>query len=379
MVIILKYEEFLEDSNVNNFSMDYYNAKAAHCIHLHEGIEKRVAFALIKKEAIINILNYKKKVVDDWREQLIKNKHTSSLPSEEFEYINLNISSDFALEMLINEFFSHIHSIFDLVAFLLNETVLQRSIKKTEGVSYNKVIEELENNKQHLDLLEILQGIKDNDWYKYIDDFNNLAKHRYLANIESTSYLDTSEIVVNISEFERKGKHEEEEAFDVIYICFDEVLIFLNGVFSYIKKELPNINFEDRYHREDMYYKAQISTAPGSSGANAFLITGSKTYKKDDELYISIVTIDDELNRVKLNDENHVVRVFLKNRREDDLPYAYAEHVPTYKLRSRYDYIKYKVKTSSEIEKVMILDFFEPKKIYGNRLTDDINLIVNNK
>ncbi len=44
----------------------------------------------------------------------------------------------------------------------------------------------------------------ENDWYKYIDDFNNLAKHRYLANIKSISYLDTNEIVLTIPEFERK-------------------------------------------------------------------------------------------------------------------------------------------------------------------------------
>lgn len=370
-MIILNYDEFLECSNVNDFSMNYYKAKVAHCIHLHEGIEKRVAFALIKKEAISNILEYKKEAVDDWKQQLIKNKYASSLPSEKFEYIKLDVSSDFVLEMLVNEFFSHIHSLFDLVAFLLNETVLKCNIKNLQRVSYKNVIEQLEESNQYPRLLETLKKIENNDWYKYIDDFNNLAKHRYLTNITSTSYLDTGEIVVNISDFERKEKHGEEEAFDIIYICFDEVLIFLNDVLSHIKQELHNINFENRYHREDMYYRVQIRAESGASGANAFLITGIKTYEKEDELYINIVTIDDELNKVTLNDENRVARVFLKNKREDDLPYAYAERVPEYKPRSRYDYIKYKVKTSNAIEKDMIVDFFEDKKIYGNRLSDE--------
>ncbi len=52
----------------------------------------------------------------------------------------------------------------------------------------------------------------------------------------------------------KEKKHEEEEAFDIIYICFDEILIFLNDSFSYIGEELPNINFQDRYHRDSMYY-----------------------------------------------------------------------------------------------------------------------------
>ena len=79
-------------------------------------------------------------------------------------------------------------------------------------------------------------------------------------------------------------------------------------------------------------------------------------------MYISIATIDDKLNKVKLNDENRIIRVFLKNSREDDLPYAYVEQVPTYKPRSRYDYTIYKVKISSKIEKDMVLDFLNLKR-----------------
>lgn len=373
---LLTYKEFLENCNVLNYSIDYYNSKVVHCIKLHESIEKRVAFSSIKKDAIQNILEQKKEAVDGWREQLIRDKSISNGPVEKFQYININISSDFTLEMLINEFFSHIHSIFDLVAFLINETILQRSIKSLNGVSYHKVIERLGNDNQHQELLKILEDIKKSDWYKYIDDFNNLAKHRYLANITSASYLDTGEIMVKISEFERKEKHEEIEAFDVIYICFDEVLMFLRDVFQYVKQGLPNINFNDRYHRDDMYYKIQMSDDPSTRGANAFLITGNNTYKQDDELYINIATKDKDSNKIKISDRNHALRVFLKNNREDELPYAAAEHVSDYKLRSLQDYTKYRVRISTDIKKDMALDFFEPKVVHGSRLTDDITLLT---
>lgn len=378
-MIILNYDKFIENSNVNDFSLDYYNAKAVHCIHLHQGIEKKVKFALIKKEAVKNILDYKSGVVNDWKQDLIKNKQASNFPSEEFEYLNIDISSELTLEMLVNEFFSHIHSLFDLIAFLINETLLECSIKNIQRVSYNNVVRELENNKRYPKLLAILKEVNDNDWYKYIDDFNNLAKHRYLTDINSISYLDTGEIKVNISEIERKERHEEGEAFDIIYICFDEVLIFLNKVFMYIKQELPNINFENRYNRDSLYYKAQLSFEPGTSGANAFLITGSKTYGEDDELFINLSTIDDDTSKVKLINRNNLRCVFLKHNLEDDIPYAYAELEPEYKLRTRYDYTKYKVKTSNEIKMEMAIDFFKPKTIYGDRIIENTILIVNDK
>lgn len=201
---ILTYSEFLESYNVDYYSVDYYNAKTVHCIKLHESIEKKLAFSSIKKKAIQNILKHKKEVVDSWVGQLPKNNSILNGPIEEFKYTDINVSSDFTLEMLINEFFSHIHSIFDLTAFLINETVLQCSIKNVGRVSYANVIRKLEENSQHSELLNILNNIQGDGWYKYIDDFNNLTKHRYLTDITSSSYLDTGEILVKISEFERK-------------------------------------------------------------------------------------------------------------------------------------------------------------------------------
>lgn len=371
----MSYDKFIESSNVVDYAVDYYNAKAAHCIKLHESIEKRVAFSLIKKDAIENILKYKKKELDDWREDLIKSRSTAYGPAEKFNYVDINISSDFTLEMLINEFFSHIHSIFDLVAFLINETILKCGIKKVSSVTYRNVMNKLKESDSNLELIQILDSITDSDWYKYIDEFNNLAKHRYLTDITSSSYLDTGEIRVKISEFERKEKHEEIEAFDVVYICFDEVLIFLNKVFKYIKSEIPKITFEDRYNRDDMYYKIQMSSDSSSRGASAFLITGEKTYKANDELYIGIAFKDEENGRIKIADKNNAYRVFLKHNKDDNYPYAIAEQDSNYKQRSRQSYMKYKVKMSDDIERDMIVDFFEPKIAHGNIMTDEIILI----
>lgn len=371
----MTYNEFLERYNVDHYSVGYYNAKVVHCIKLHESIERKVAFSLIKKNAIKNILKHKKEVVDNWRGQLIKNESIMNGSVEEFKYTDINISSDFTLEMLINEFFSHMHSIFDLTAFLINEAVLQCSIKNVSGVSYANVIRKLGENNQHSELLNNLSGIQGEDWYEYIDDFNNLAKHRYLTDMTSLSYLDTGEIMVKISEFERKKIHEEVDAFDIIDTCFNEMLNFLSDVFKYIKVELPNIVFENRYHRDDMYYKIQMSSDSSSRGASAFLMTGEKTYKNDDELYIGIAFKDEKSGRIKIADKNHACRVFLKHNKEDNHPYAIAEQDSNYKQRSKQSYMKYKVKLSDDIERDMAVDFFEPKIAHGNIITDEIILV----
>lgn len=165
------------------------------------------------------------------------------------------------------------------------------------------------------------------------------------------------------------------DAFDIVDTCFDETLNFLGKVFQYIKMELPNIIFDNRYHRDSMYYKIQMSSDSSSRGASAFLITQEKAYEESDSIYINIAFKDGDSNRVKIAHKNNAFRVFLKHNREDRFPYALAEQVSGYKQRSIQDYIKYEVKVSEDIERDMAVDFFEPKIAHGNIMTDEIILI----
>lgn len=126
--------------------------------------------ALLRKMELINY--HSKRALEVWRELF---KRHSKISITDSEWIKTEIASEAHATAMA----SHLHSMADIMAQIVNRVVLKNLLKEGK-VNINGVAKEVKNKK----VKRVIKNLIEDTYFEYVKAFVNTTKHRYLVDRE---------------------------------------------------------------------------------------------------------------------------------------------------------------------------------------------------
>ena len=277
------------------------------------------------------------------------------------EYFGTKLLDDDAIEKIVGSFFHYLHSFFDNFAQFINFALLGNiavDINKAsflviknrlkELPEYHKIFNELENFSQTLE-------------FGYIEDFNNINKHQYTIDVQSTLFLNDGQIEQKIPQFQKKERfHDSKELKEKMLNSFDATLKFFETVTKMVFDQLKQNNHNyitNRYHNVSI--KTQLGFGEGQNGGAVLLKVDNSNITNGNIFYLLLSKIEFESNKI-VTQNILTDSVIVQDSNGHNIGILEALEPPNANIIK---YRKYKLTLHSDMRAIYMQHFFKPKKL----------------
>ena len=241
-----------------------------------ESIFKKLKYALIEFDSIDFIVNSMKQDRENWFEELNKNKTTGIPEISNISYFGNNLETDEAIEKLVFSFFQYLHSVYDISAHLINTALFANEKKSIDSVTFKTISEIIKNYIEYIDVKTLIDKAKENEFFKYIDAFNNINKHQYNMELSVVLNISYGEVETKIGKFEKKGlSYPEVNMMEHMENCLKETLSYVNKLLGWILNYLNNNSHkynQNRFHSINAYFQ-KCKNDSSQDGGYLYIVT----------------------------------------------------------------------------------------------------------
>lgn len=339
-------------------------SKVADSLQFLKNSGKKLELAELELKALSYVNQKIKESYENWNKDLFANGKTNTLPITVVDYFGSKMLDDDAIEKIVGSFFHYLHSFYDSYAQFINSTLLtiEKKALDIDTSSFFRVRERLKNIHDFQSVYDKLEQVAQTVEYKYIDNFNNINKHQFTLELQSTVILNDGAIEQEIPSFSKKGQHHGadeitnrlENSLDMSLNLYQTVT---NLIMSYLKNN-ANAYSQNRYHKISI--KNQIGFGSGGDGGAIFITFDDTRNITDGESYFVLLAKEDDLNE-EIKVENIIAdTLILQNTNGEMLGWLKAltpvnPNILTYR--------EYRLVLSTEMEKAYVIHFFTPKKL----------------
>lgn len=195
------------------------------------------------------------------------------LPIHSIDVAGKEISSNFLLQKLTNDFFQYSRNIFDYIAQVANAVCLKDKGLGIENVDFAAMRNVFDQQKRKLpNLNHWFDQVCDSKEYKYLDDFCNRTKHISDIYVNMSISIGGGESKATVNPFyKKKTDHPTQDIKTYLKSIYDYVfntfIAFLKLIEAEIETMKPSVN---RYHHL-MGYQQVIKESPENSFAYAYI------------------------------------------------------------------------------------------------------------
>ncbi|REE81585.1 hypothetical protein A8990_118111 [Paenibacillus taihuensis] len=350
-----------------------FESKVLDSLQFLKNSGKKLQLAELEVKALNYVNQKSRENYSDWNKDLFANGKTNALPITVLEYFGTTLMDDDAIEKIVGSFFHYLHSFYDSYAQFINSTLLMLSKKVLDinHSSFFQVRERLKGITEFQPIYDNLEQVAQTMEYKYIDDFNNINKHQFTLELQSTLVLNDGTIEQEIPSFSKKDRqHGADEMTKRLDSSFKMSLMMFQTVTDLVMDYLKN-NVTDqpqnRYHTISI--KEQSGFGNSGDGAAIFItIDDLREISEGDSFFVLLAKEDDTDRKIRV--ENILTdNLMLQNINGKKLGFLKAQAPVNPNILM---YREYRVVLTTEIEKAYVLHFFEPKTVqfgYGDNET----------